>query len=145
MIPSDLYALPTLAAALEARGETPEPLYRCLGCARDLDAGGFVSTSGLMENGPAWLCHTCVSDAHRRAVAAQEEGARRVASATGDHDWTDVRGERAVRLARCDWTQMPDVDLTEAQREAWRIYRQALRDVTSQDSPDAVVWPSAPS
>lgn len=145
MIPENLYSLPTLAAALEARGEEPAPAYQCRGCPRELEAGGFVSTAGLGADLPAWLCHTCASGPHRAAVAAQEETARAAAAAVGDFDWTDVRGERDVRLTRCDWTQMPDADLTEAQREAWRLYRQALRDVTASGSPDAVVWPSAPS
>ncbi len=32
-------------------------------------------------------------------------------------------------LADCDWTQVSDAPLTEAQRVEWRVYRQALRDL----------------
>lgn len=146
MISPDLYSLPTLAAALEARGEQPAPVYQCRGCPRQLPADGFVATAGLVGEGlPAWLCHTCASGPHRLTIAAQDEAARAAAAAAGDHDWSDVRGERDLLLMRCDWTQMPDADLSDDERAAWRAYRQALRDVTSQDSPAAVVWPSAPS
>lgn len=44
----------------------------------------------------------------------------------------DMSGEaRTIRdaaLTACDWTQLPDVTLANAQ--AWLDYRQALRDVT---------------
>lgn len=76
--------------------------------------------------------------------------------------WTDPRdaaalaAERAeafvgLRLARdrllaaCDWTQMPDNALTADQREAWRVYRQALRDVPeSCTDPGSPIWPDPP-
>jgi hypothetical protein len=32
-------------------------------------------------------------------------------------------------LSECDWTQVPDAPLTDAQRDEWRTYRQALRDL----------------
>jgi len=38
---------------------------------------------------------------------------------------------RNLDLQASDWTQVPDSPLTEPQREAWRIYRQALRDLPS--------------
>jgi hypothetical protein len=34
-------------------------------------------------------------------------------------------------LSDCDWTQVFDAPLTEAQRVEWRVYRQALRDLPS--------------
>lgn len=38
---------------------------------------------------------------------------------------------RSLKLEASDWTQVPDSPLTEAQKEAWRTYRQALRDFPS--------------
>ena len=50
-----------------------------------------------------------------------------------------------VKLGECDWTRMDDNGLTEAQREEWAVYRQALRDITKNyDSLDSVVWPDSP-
>lgn len=145
MIPASVYELPTLAAALEARGEEPAPAYRCRGCPRELEATGFVSAAGLGDDLPAWLCHTCASGPHRTALAAEALAAREAAEAAGDFDWSDIRGERDLRLMRCDWTQAADAPLSDEDRAAWAAYRQALRDVTLQASPAAVVWPEAPA
>lgn len=53
-----------------------------------------------------------------------------------------IRYKRAALLSASDWTQLPDVPV--ATKEAWAIYRQALRDVTLQPDPFSVVWPVAP-
>lgn len=56
----------------------------------------------------------------------------------------DVVFRRNGLLSASDWTQLPDVPL-EA-REAWCIYRQALRDITGQPGfPLDVRWPEKPS
>lgn len=53
-----------------------------------------------------------------------------------------VRDERNALLASCDWTQLPD---SPVDRQAWSVYRQALRDITSQSGfPFSVVWPTQP-
>ncbi|HOB44347.1 MAG TPA: tail fiber assembly protein, partial [Bacillota bacterium] len=60
-----------------------------------------------------------------------------------DNQWAAIRIVRNRLLAECDWTQIPDVPLTEEQKEAWREYRQALRDIPQTfATPDEVVWPS---
>ena len=60
--------------------------------------------------------------------------------------WDDVRSSRDGLLAACDWTMAADAPLDEPTREAWRDYRQALRDVPETfASPDDVVWPTKPS
>lgn len=54
-----------------------------------------------------------------------------------------ARQRRATLLQQSDWTQLPDVPL--ATKEAWAIYRQDLRDVTSQPGyPTVIYWPVAP-
>lgn len=56
-----------------------------------------------------------------------------------------VRRRRDALLLDCDWTQVADAPLTEDEREEWRVYRQALRDVPQQPGfPAAVVWPEPP-
>ena len=59
--------------------------------------------------------------------------------------WKEVRGERGWRLRNCDWTQGADSPLTSAQKTAWRTYRQALRDITNQDDPEKINWPTPPA
>ena len=42
-----------------------------------------------------------------------------------------LRAKRNKALADSDWTQLPDVGFNAAERNAWMIYRQALRDITN--------------
>ena len=56
----------------------------------------------------------------------------------------ELRQNRNHRLAETDWTQNPDVP--EATKEKWREYRQALRDITINNSTVfGVIWPEPPS
>lgn len=41
----------------------------------------------------------------------------------------ELRQQRNMLLAETDWTQMPDSPLSEEEKENYRIYRQALRDL----------------
>jgi len=60
--------------------------------------------------------------------------------------WQEVRSDRDTRLYACDWTQLPDSPLSDADKAAWATYRQSLRDIpANQDDPQAIVWPSNPS
>jgi len=55
------------------------------------------------------------------------------------------RARRGSLLAECDWTQAPDSPLPSEKAAAWKIYRQALRDITLQGSwPWSIGWPSSP-
>lgn len=51
-----------------------------------------------------------------------------------------LRVRRDDLLFACDWTQLPDAPLTDAQKAEWRVYRQALRDV-----PQMGIWPIPPA
>jgi hypothetical protein len=53
----------------------------------------------------------------------------------------EVRFERDKLLAETDWMASPDRTITQAERD----YRQALRDITTQEGfPDNVIWPEKP-
>jgi hypothetical protein len=55
----------------------------------------------------------------------------------------DVREKRNQLLAESDWTQVLDAPVN---RELWAVYRQELRDITSQQGfPTDVVWPVKPN
>lgn len=58
-----------------------------------------------------------------------------------DEAWARVRTERNDLLAACDWTQLAD---SAADKTAWAVYRQALRDITTQANPLAIQWPEKP-
>lgn len=61
---------------------------------------------------------------------------------TNETEWPVVRAKRDSRLLASDWTQLPDVPLST--KEAWATYRQALRDVTTQEDPFSIRWPVVP-
>lgn len=55
----------------------------------------------------------------------------------------EIRKERNRLLVESDFSQLSDSPLSEEQKEEWRVYRQALRDITSQDGfPLNVVFPT---
>ena len=55
---------------------------------------------------------------------------------------SEVRAERNQLLSSCDWTQIADAPVD---TDAWKIYRQALRDITSQTGfPTSITWPTKP-
>lgn len=56
--------------------------------------------------------------------------------------WDRIRAERNFLLSQSDWTQLADAPLSPEQKQAWAVYRQALRDVPSSfATPEEVVWP----
>lgn len=61
-----------------------------------------------------------------------------------DSEWDLVRRMRDRALQRCDWTQMPDVAMSDEVMNAWKAYRQALRDVTLQEDVLNIKWPISP-
>jgi hypothetical protein len=62
-------------------------------------------------------------------------------TALNRENWRRVRIRRDALLVCTDFTQLPDVTLDHA---TWAVYRQALRDVTSQPDPTAITWPVPP-
>lgn len=51
-----------------------------------------------------------------------------------------LRAKRDAALSASDWTQMPDSPLSDADKQAWATYRQALRDLPETGD----TWPSKP-
>jgi len=65
----------------------------------------------------------------------------RTATPISDADaWLIVRTMRNSELTATDWTQLPDSPLTTAKKTEWAVYRQALRDITTQENPREIVW-----
>lgn len=57
-------------------------------------------------------------------------------------DWAQLRDERNKKLAETDFMANSDYAIT----DAWKTYRQALRDITgSYKNLSEVVWPTKPS
>ena len=67
----------------------------------------------------------------------------RTATPISDADaWLIVRTMRNSELTATDWTQLPDSPLTTAKKAEWAVYRQAFRDITTQENPREIVWPT---
>lgn len=43
--------------------------------------------------------------------------------------WGELRDLRNIKLSKCDWTQVADVQLSDAKKAEWTLYRQELRDL----------------
>ncbi|OLA92024.1 MAG: hypothetical protein BHW61_01495 [Sutterella sp. 63_29] len=56
-----------------------------------------------------------------------------------------VRAERDMKIAETDYLAMPDYPLSDGERVQVFAYRQALRDVPTQEGfPREVAWPDVP-
>lgn len=80
-----------------------------------------------------------------RTWSWDQELERWVVSPTAAAVAGDVRRERDLRLASCDWVTARAVELGQPVPTQWVTYRQALRDITQQAGfPMSVDWPSQP-
>lgn len=61
---------------------------------------------------------------------------------TNQTEWVVVRNKREKLLLASDWTQLPDVEITN--KSSWATYRQALRNITTQSDPFNITWPTPP-
>lgn len=57
-----------------------------------------------------------------------------------------IRKKRDALLEQTDWTQVLDAPIDTSTRNAYRKYRQMLRDLPAQDGfPDEITWPELPA
>jgi len=81
-----------------------------------------------------------------------EEELKKIQQELSRDYWQELREVRNSLLLRTDWTQLPDNNLTNEQKDAWAIYRQALRNITDEiNDPKPLVldlnhpyWPIPP-
>lgn len=78
-----------------------------------------------------WVWAWTISDWSEEAIASATE-----------QQWSSIRAERTKKLSDCDWTQLTDAPVDQA---AWALYRQALRDITTQTDPFNITWASEPT
>ena len=78
-----------------------------------------------------WFTKNSVSDLDAEAIALKDvEQAK------------SIRSTRNEKLKECDWTQIAD---STADKTVWATYRQALRDISSQEGfPWVITWPVQP-
>lgn len=61
---------------------------------------------------------------------------------TNATQWPIIKSQRDALLVASDYTQLPDVPLSD--KAAWATYRQELRDITTQPDPFNIIWPTPP-
>jgi hypothetical protein len=65
-----------------------------------------------------------------------------------DNELKNIKSIRNKLLADCDWTQLPDADLSGKKKAEWSEYRKQLRDLPNKSSviknPFSVKWPKVP-
>lgn len=59
---------------------------------------------------------------------------------------TTVRDQRDKLLSECDWIVIKAKETSTNVPAAWKTYRQALRDISSQEGfPNTITWPTKPN
>ena len=88
--------------------------------------------------GPSGSTQVAFTDEEEAAKDAEELKWNNTVSA---RKWATIREKRDALLAACDWMATSDLTMT----DAWKAYRQALRDVPSTESDvDNITWPTEP-
>lgn len=92
------------------------------------------------ENGDRWIEEIESNDGERRFQIVK------AAEPTDEEIAEQVRAERDSKIAATDYLAMSDYPLSDEDRVQVFAYRQALRDVPTQDGfPREVVWPEVPA
>ena len=97
----------------------------------------FDPATQAREHGPALLIDGVWTQNYIVTNLGPDESAAKVHA-----QWIVIRAERNALLVASDWTQVADAPVDAA---AWAVYRQALRDITTQPDPFNVVWPPTPA
>lgn len=98
----------------------------------------FDPATQRRDEGPALLVNGVWTQNYVVTPLTAEE-----AAAKGEEQGRIVRAERDRLLERTDWTQTADA--SQATKDKWAPYRQALRDVPQQSGfPFNVNWPQTP-
>jgi len=86
---------------------------------------------GVEQINGQWFTKYSVADMDDEAKAAADTAQAK-----------SVREQRDQKLKDSDWTQVADVPVD---KEVWATYRQALRDITAQETfPWDMTWPTQP-
>lgn len=134
------------ADCLASETEVPEGLLACA-CGRLRSASELFDASDYDELVGDWRCIICFSAIDRaEAIAADQASAPAPSWSPDCQHGNAIRAERWRLLMDSDWTEFPRSPLTEAQRDEWGDYRQALRDLTATFAcPTEVIWPTPPA
>lgn len=111
--------------------EVPPPEHTIL---QRVDYDGVQLINGIWTD--VWSIHPKFDDPTEQANWVAERL---------EVQWDIVRGERDQLLQLTDYTDLPSTPITQACKDAFLAYRQALRDITDQTDPYNIVWPELPT
>ena len=109
----------------------------------------YSQAAGIEQIGGKWFTKYILGPVFTDRIATEDKPAQTAAEqeafykAVKDAEQSkNVRTSRGEKLKETDWTQVADAPVDQA---AWATYRQALRDVTTQDGfPWTITWPTQP-
>ena len=96
--------------------------------AHDAAAQKLVSCEAYLEGGAVYAVNV-------ESLSAEE------LTAKNESQWSSIRSVRNQKLSNCDWTQLADAPVDALK---WAVYRQELRDITTQLDPFNITWPQEP-
>jgi hypothetical protein len=99
-------------------------------------------TPGIRLEVPEGLTWDTVKGVQDGEEVTLLEDPAKVAQKTADQ-WASVRTQQKQKLYESDWT-CSVTDYEVPNKPDWIAYRTALRDVTKQSDPFAIVWPTVP-
>lgn len=81
----------------------------------------------------------------------KEQIEQKIEDLIAEEPYRRLRIHRDILLKECDWVTLSDVSLSDEKKTAWLNYRQALRDLPSNSTPELdgpfvknVEWPQKP-
>ena len=124
------YILYDRKGVIKAQGECPDKAD-AQAMAKDMNLRMIEAPGGKIDP----ECHKVRRGRIKRVKLA--------ANVQNQRAWDALRQERNVRLAACDYTQLPDFP---GDVDAWKTYRLALRELPKNTTdPHNVNWPVEPS
>ncbi len=103
--------------------------------------GNYTSLDYYIENSSPVLIPESPNQFYSFDIDKKQCIDKRV-SISKEAQWEIVKQKRNQLLLASDWTQLPDVPLST--KNNWAVYRLALRDITTQDDPFNITWPTSP-
>jgi hypothetical protein len=103
----------------------------------------------LLSNWMGWESRPTVNHRPRLVNGAVVWHDVRAEPGAVDDKWVEIRKQRDAILRQSDWRPVYAADrggqaAADWATSPWRDYRQALREITNQADPFAIVWPVAP-
>ena len=101
----------------------------------------MIPEGGYHVDGIQHILSTCVDGT--LSVPTSEE----IEAYSNGQNLLGFREDRNAKLAKSDWTQVPDSPLSDSKKTEWQTYRQLLRDMPSQEGFDPLnpTYPTEPS